>query len=78
MERYAEAAQILGRGDETIQLLRRAFDTRLDAGEVDRAITARGPVEVAPTSSPRAPSCRMISLLVHRASGKRYAIGAIF
>jgi DNA-binding CsgD family transcriptional regulator len=40
LERYAEAAQILGRGDEAIQLLRRAFDTRVDAGEVDRAITA--------------------------------------
>jgi len=40
LERYAEAAQILGRGGEAIQLLRRAFDTRVDAGEVDRAITA--------------------------------------
>ena len=40
LERYAEAAQILGRGDEAIQILRRAFDTRVDAGEVDRAITA--------------------------------------
>jgi tetratricopeptide (TPR) repeat protein len=40
LERYAEAAQILGRGDEAIQLLRRAFDTRIDAGEVDRAITS--------------------------------------
>jgi DNA-binding CsgD family transcriptional regulator len=40
LERYAEAAQILGRGDEAIQILRRAFDTRVDSGEVDRAITA--------------------------------------
>ena len=40
LERYAEAAQILGRGAEAIQLLRRAFDLRIDAGEVDRAITS--------------------------------------
>jgi DNA-binding CsgD family transcriptional regulator/tetratricopeptide (TPR) repeat protein len=40
LERYAEAAQILGRGDEAIQLLRRAFDLRIDAGEVDQAITS--------------------------------------
>jgi tetratricopeptide (TPR) repeat protein len=40
LERYAETAQVLGRGDEAIQLLRRAFDTRIDAGEVGRAITA--------------------------------------
>jgi DNA-binding CsgD family transcriptional regulator/tetratricopeptide (TPR) repeat protein len=40
LERYAEAAQILGRTDEAIQLLRRAFDLRIDAGEVDQAITS--------------------------------------
>jgi DNA-binding CsgD family transcriptional regulator len=40
LERYAEAAQILGRGDEAIRLLRRAFNIRVDAGEVDRAITS--------------------------------------
>jgi DNA-binding CsgD family transcriptional regulator/tetratricopeptide (TPR) repeat protein len=40
LERYAEAAQILGRGDQAIQLLRRAFNLRIDAGEVDRAITS--------------------------------------
>ena len=40
LERYAEAAQILGRGDEAIQLLRRAFNLRTAAGEVDRAITS--------------------------------------
>jgi DNA-binding NarL/FixJ family response regulator len=40
LERYAEAAQILGRGAEAIQLLRRAFDLRVDAGEVDQAITS--------------------------------------
>jgi tetratricopeptide (TPR) repeat protein len=39
LELYAEAAQILGRGAEAIQLLRRAFNLRVDAGEVDRAIT---------------------------------------
>jgi DNA-binding NarL/FixJ family response regulator len=40
LERYAESAQILGRGAEAIQLLRRAFDLRIDAGEVDQAITS--------------------------------------
>jgi tetratricopeptide (TPR) repeat protein len=40
LERYAEAAQILGRGDEAIRLLRRAFNTRIDAGELDRAMTS--------------------------------------
>jgi ATP/maltotriose-dependent transcriptional regulator MalT len=39
LERYAETAQILGRGDEAIQILRRAFDTRIAAGEVGHAIT---------------------------------------
>ena len=33
LERYAEAAQILGRGDEAIQLLRRAFNSRIAARE---------------------------------------------
>ena len=40
LERYAEAAQILGRGAEAIQLLRRAFNLRIEAGEVDPAITS--------------------------------------
>jgi DNA-binding CsgD family transcriptional regulator/tetratricopeptide (TPR) repeat protein len=40
LERYAEAAQILGRGDEAIQLLRRAFSLRIAAGAVDRAIVS--------------------------------------
>jgi DNA-binding CsgD family transcriptional regulator/tetratricopeptide (TPR) repeat protein len=40
LERYAESAQILGRGDEAIQLLRRAFNSRIAAGELDRAITS--------------------------------------
>ena len=40
LERFAEAAQILGRGDEAIQLLRRAFNLRTAAGEVDRAIVS--------------------------------------
>ena len=40
LERYAEAAQILGRGDEAIQLLRRAFNLRIAAREVDRAIVS--------------------------------------
>ena len=40
LERYAEAAQILGRVDQAIQLLRRAYDLRTGAGEADRAITS--------------------------------------
>ena len=40
LERYAETAQILGRGDEAIQLLRRAFNLRIAAREVDRAIVS--------------------------------------
>lgn len=40
LERYAEAAQILGRGDQAIQLLRRAFNARIAASEVDRAVTS--------------------------------------
>jgi DNA-binding NarL/FixJ family response regulator len=40
LERYAEAAQILGRGAEAIRVLRRAFKLRTDAGEIDQAITA--------------------------------------
>jgi DNA-binding CsgD family transcriptional regulator len=40
LERYAEAAQILGRGAEAIRLLRRAFKLRIDAGEIDRAIVS--------------------------------------
>jgi DNA-binding CsgD family transcriptional regulator/tetratricopeptide (TPR) repeat protein len=40
LERYAEAAQILGRGADAIRLLRRAFNLRVDAGEVDQAITS--------------------------------------
>jgi DNA-binding CsgD family transcriptional regulator len=40
LERYAEAVQILGRGNEAIQLLRRAFNSRIAAGERDRAITS--------------------------------------
>ena len=40
LERYAEAAQILGRGNAAIQLLRRAFNSRIAAGEPDRAITS--------------------------------------
>ena len=40
LERYAEAAQILGRGNAAIQLLRRAFNSRVAAGELDRAITS--------------------------------------
>ena len=39
LERYAEASQILGRGAEAVQLLRQAFDLRIDA-EVDQAITS--------------------------------------
>ena len=37
---FAEAAQVLGRGDKAIRLLRRAYRARVEAGEVDRAITS--------------------------------------
>jgi tetratricopeptide (TPR) repeat protein len=40
LEHYAEAAQILGRGADAIRLLRRAFNLRVDAREVDQAITS--------------------------------------
>jgi DNA-binding CsgD family transcriptional regulator/tetratricopeptide (TPR) repeat protein len=40
LERYAEAAQILGLGADAISLLRRAFNLRIDAREVDQAITS--------------------------------------
>jgi hypothetical protein len=40
LELFAEAEQVLGRGDEAVQTLRRAFRARIDAGEVDQAITS--------------------------------------
>ena len=40
LELFAEAEQVLGRGDEAVQTLRRAFRARIEAGEVDQAITS--------------------------------------
>jgi DNA-binding CsgD family transcriptional regulator/tetratricopeptide (TPR) repeat protein len=39
LEAFAEAAQVLGRGEEAIRLLRRAYHAHLEAGQVDRAVT---------------------------------------
>jgi len=38
LEEYAEAAHILGRGDDAVRLLQRAYRTRAEAGEVGGAI----------------------------------------
>jgi DNA-binding NarL/FixJ family response regulator len=40
LELFAEAEQVLGRGDEAVQTLRRAYRARIEAGEVDQAITS--------------------------------------
>ena len=40
LELLAEAEQVLGRGDRAIQTLRRAYRARIEAGEVDQAITS--------------------------------------
>jgi DNA-binding CsgD family transcriptional regulator/tetratricopeptide (TPR) repeat protein len=39
LERFAEAAQVLGRGEEAVKILRRAYEARVAAGEFDRAVT---------------------------------------
>lgn len=39
LERLAESAQVMGRGDLAIATLRRAYDASAGAGDVDRAIT---------------------------------------
>jgi DNA-binding CsgD family transcriptional regulator len=40
LEAFAEAAQVLGRGEEAIGVLRRAYQARIEAGEIDRAVTS--------------------------------------
>jgi ATP/maltotriose-dependent transcriptional regulator MalT len=40
LEAFAEAAQVLGPGDEAIRLLRRAYQSCVEAGETDRAVTS--------------------------------------
>jgi DNA-binding CsgD family transcriptional regulator len=40
LELLAEAQQVLGRGDEAVQTLRRAYRARIEAGEVEQAITS--------------------------------------
>jgi ATP/maltotriose-dependent transcriptional regulator MalT len=40
LEAFAEAAQVSGRGQEAVGLLRRAYQARVAAGEIDQAITA--------------------------------------
>ena len=40
LEAFAEALQVLGRGEEAIATLRRAFQARMEAGEIDRAVTS--------------------------------------
>jgi hypothetical protein len=40
LEAFAEAAQVLGRGEEAVGLLRRAYRARVAAGEINRAITS--------------------------------------
>ena len=39
LEAFAEAAQVLGRGEEALRTLRRAFQARVEAGDIDRAVT---------------------------------------
>ena len=40
LEALAETAQVSGRGEEAIRALRRAYDARLEEGEIDRAVTS--------------------------------------
>jgi hypothetical protein len=39
LEKFAEAAQVLGRGEEAVKTLRRAYEARAAAGDFDRAVT---------------------------------------
>jgi DNA-binding CsgD family transcriptional regulator len=39
LEAFAEAAQVLGRGEEAVKILRRAYEARVAAGEFDQAVT---------------------------------------
>ncbi|HEX5905749.1 MAG TPA: response regulator transcription factor [Propionibacteriaceae bacterium] len=40
LETFAEAAQVLGRGEEAIQLLRRAYEARVEADDIESAVTS--------------------------------------
>ena len=40
LEAFAEATQVLGRGEEAVRLLRRTYRARVEAGEIDRAVTS--------------------------------------
>jgi hypothetical protein len=40
LEAFAEDVQVLGRGEEAIGILRRAYQVRIEAGEIDRAVTS--------------------------------------
>jgi hypothetical protein len=40
LEAFAEAAQVLGRGEDAVRLLRRTYQARVAAGEIDRAVTS--------------------------------------
>ena len=40
LEAFAEAAQVLGRGEEAVRTLRRAYQTRVDEDEIDRAVVS--------------------------------------
>jgi DNA-binding CsgD family transcriptional regulator len=39
LEKFAEAAQVLGRGEEAVKILRRAYEARVAAGDFDWAVT---------------------------------------
>lgn len=40
LEAFAEAVQVLGRGEDAVRLLRRTYQARVEAGEIDRAVTS--------------------------------------
>jgi DNA-binding CsgD family transcriptional regulator len=40
LEAFAEAAQVLGRGEEAIRLLRRAYEARVEANDIESAVTS--------------------------------------
>jgi DNA-binding CsgD family transcriptional regulator/tetratricopeptide (TPR) repeat protein len=40
LEAFAEAAQVLGRGDEAARLLRRAYDAHVEANDIESAVTS--------------------------------------
>jgi ATP/maltotriose-dependent transcriptional regulator MalT len=40
LEAFAEAAQVLGRGEQAIRLLRRAYEARVEADDIESAVTS--------------------------------------